>query len=110
MFIYLNFFFKQEEYLHSLNQLEIATTELNTVTQQYNHSKDKLESFKRDNKKAIELFNEQMNILCKLFYFLFIKLILIKLEISLVFSKHLIFRIKFVRSGRLVFLVRSQKS
>lgn len=58
---------EQEEYLHSLNQLEIATTELNTVTQQYNHSKDKLESFKRDNKKAIELFNEQMNILFSAF-------------------------------------------
>jgi len=55
----------KEEYLQSLNLLEIATTELKAITEQYDHSKEKLDIYKSKNKKAIELFNEQMSILCK---------------------------------------------
>lgn len=57
--------FKQE-YLNSLNSLEIATNELKAITSQYEHAKDRLGRYKRENQKAIELYNEQMNLLCNL--------------------------------------------
>jgi len=44
---------------------EIAENELKTLTQQYEHSKEKLAKYKQENHKAIELYNEQMNILSK---------------------------------------------
>ncbi len=44
--------------------VEIAENELKAITQQYNHSKEKLGDYKLKNKKAIQLYNEQMEILC----------------------------------------------
>lgn len=52
--------------MQSLNLLEIATAELKSITAQYEQSKQKLENYKKENEKAIQLHNEQMNILCKL--------------------------------------------
>jgi hypothetical protein len=46
--------------------LEIAATELKSITEEYNHSKARLEKYKIENQKAIDLFNEQMSILCNL--------------------------------------------
>lgn len=57
---------EQEEYLQSLNLLEIASNELKAITKQYQQSKEKLDKYKRENRKAIDLYNEQMNILCKI--------------------------------------------
>ena len=57
-------FFKHE-YLQSLNLVEIAENELKAITQQYNHSKEKLHEYKMKHQKAIQLYNEQMDILCK---------------------------------------------
>ena len=56
-------FFKQE-YLNSLNALEIASNEVKAISSQYEHAKEKLTNYKRENQKAIDLYNEQMNILC----------------------------------------------
>ena len=50
--------------MQSLNILEIALNELTAITRQYEHSKEKLENYKKENQKAIELYNEQMSILC----------------------------------------------
>ncbi len=51
--------------MQSRNLLEIATNEKNAITQQYEYSKQKLAKYKLENQAAIELYNEQMNILCK---------------------------------------------
>jgi hypothetical protein len=61
---------EQEEYLHSLNLSEIAANELKAISEQCEHSKQKLDKYKRENQKAIDLYSEQMNILCMfvLFY------------------------------------------
>ena len=59
---------EQEEYMQSLNQLEIATNELKAITEQYERSKDKLTKYKQENQKALDLYNEQMNILCNYFF------------------------------------------
>ena len=58
----------KHEYLQSLNFVEIAESELKTINQQYNHSKEKLLDYKMQNKKAIHLYNEQMAILCNYFF------------------------------------------
>ena len=61
----------QQEYLHSRNLLEIATNEMHAINQQYEHSKQKLAKYKLENQAAIELYNEQMTILCRYFEFEF---------------------------------------
>lgn len=53
--------------MNSLNALEIAANEMKTITAQFDNAKEKLATYKRENQKAIELYNEQMNILCKFF-------------------------------------------
>ena len=58
---------EQQEYLQSLNMLEISNNELKSVTQQFDAAKDKLEKYKKENQKALELYNEQMNILYSTF-------------------------------------------
>ena len=59
-------FVQQQEYLQSMNQLEIATNEMNAINQQFEFSKQKLAKYKLENQAAIELYNEQMTILCML--------------------------------------------
>ncbi|CAF0828677.1 unnamed protein product [Brachionus calyciflorus] len=58
---------EQQEYFQALNLLEIATTELKSITAQYEQGKQRLENYKKENKKAIELHNEQMSILYSTF-------------------------------------------
>lgn len=53
------------EYLESVRQVEVAETQLKSVTEKYQRALDKYNNYQRDNKVAIDLFNEQMNILCK---------------------------------------------
>ena len=48
-----------------LNEIEKISVELKNITEQYNHSKAKLETYKLNNQYAIHLYNEQMNILRK---------------------------------------------
>ena len=48
-----------------MNALEIATNEVKTISSQYDQAKEKLSNYKKENQKAIELYNEQMNILCE---------------------------------------------
>lgn len=55
---------EQHEYLQALNLLEISATELKSINAQYELGRQKLENYKRVNQKAIELYNEQMTILC----------------------------------------------
>jgi cell shape-determining protein MreC len=47
-----------------LNLLEIAANEFKTISEQYEHSKEKLMKYKKENQRALDLFNEQQNILC----------------------------------------------
>lgn len=54
---------EQHEYLQSLNLVEIAQNELNAINQQFKHIEKKLVDYKIENKKAISLYNEQMQIL-----------------------------------------------
>ena len=54
---------EQEEYMQALNRLEIAQNELKAISDQYEHSKEKLSKYKKENQKALDLYNEQMNIL-----------------------------------------------
>jgi hypothetical protein len=71
----LTFFFAwKEEYLQSLNLLEIATNELKAITEQYDHSKEKLNKYKKEHQRALDLHNEQQNILCNLCPFTFLTL------------------------------------
>lgn len=51
------------EYLESVRQVEVAETQLKSVTEKYQRALDKYNNYQRDNKVAIDLFNEQMNIL-----------------------------------------------
>ena len=53
------------EYLESVRQVEVAEAQLKAVTEKYQRALDKFNSYQRDNKEAIDLFNEQMNILCE---------------------------------------------
>ena len=46
-----------------MSDLELATNDLKMITEQYNHSKAKLEDFRLNNQYAIDLYNEQMHIL-----------------------------------------------
>ena len=55
---------EQREYMESLSQLEAAEAELRAATEQYDTGKRRLETFKLDNERAIECYNEQMSILC----------------------------------------------
>ncbi len=54
------------EYLESVKNVEKAEAELSKVSAKYQAVLDKYNKYQKDNKKAIDLFNEQMNILCKL--------------------------------------------
>lgn len=56
-------FFKAE-YIQALNEEEIARNELKAVTSQFEESKKKLDNFKKQNEKAINLNLELSNILC----------------------------------------------
>jgi hypothetical protein len=46
-----------------MSDFEQATIDLKLITEQYNHSKAKLEEFRLNNQYAIDLYNEQMHIL-----------------------------------------------
>ena len=56
-------------YLESVKNVEKAMEkaegEMRKVSEKYEKSLDKYNEYQRDNKKAIDLLNEQMNILCK---------------------------------------------
>ena len=54
--------------MQSIKNVEKAEGELKTVNQKYQSVLDKYNKYQKDNKIAIDLFNEQMNILCMLFY------------------------------------------
>lgn len=58
---------EQQEYLHSVNMLEISTNELKTAQQQFASAKAQLDNYKKENEKALELYNRQMNILFSTF-------------------------------------------
>ena len=58
--------------MHSLNLLEIATSEKNAINQQFEHAKQKLAKYKLENQAAIELYNEQMTILCNFLKLLYL--------------------------------------
>ncbi|RNA02600.1 E3 ubiquitin- ligase BRE1-like 2-like [Brachionus plicatilis] len=58
---------EQHEYLQALNLLEISATELKSINAQYELGRQKLENYKKENQKAIELYNEQMTILYSTF-------------------------------------------
>jgi hypothetical protein len=47
--------------------LEISNNELKSVVQQFENAKEKLEKYKKENQKALEIYNEQMNILYSTF-------------------------------------------
>jgi hypothetical protein len=82
--------FLKQEYFQALNLQEIAENELKTLTQQYEHSKEKLAKYKQENHKAIELYNEQMNILSKYSQTALIHKLRIEQEIVFVFqTRHL---------------------
>jgi hypothetical protein len=58
---------EQREYMQSLSQRDTAEAELKTATEQYEASKNRLDTFKLENERAIECYNEQMSILCNFF-------------------------------------------
>jgi hypothetical protein len=60
--------FLKAEYIQALNEEEMARNELKAVTAQFEESKTKLENFKKQNEKAINLNLELSNILCEKHY------------------------------------------
>lgn len=56
---------EQHEYLQALNLLEISASELKSINAQYELGRQKLQNYIKENQKAIDLFEEQMSILCK---------------------------------------------
>ncbi len=56
---------EKNEYLESVKNVDRAAVDLQKISERFEKALANLNKYQMDNKKAIDLFNEQMHILCK---------------------------------------------